>query len=63
MVKKWRDKKNLFGQEEKLEDRKLSLYKFNIISLLNKKITHYIFIKKIVYDQMEILFIYLFIYF
>ena len=31
------EKKNLFGWEEKLEGRKLNLYKFNIISLLNKK--------------------------
>ena len=31
------EKKNLFGWEEKLESRKLNLYKFNIISLLNKK--------------------------
>ena len=41
------EKKNLFGWEEKLEGRKLNLYKFNIISLLNKKkVTRYIFIKK-----------------
>ena len=56
-IKGW---KKLFGWEEKLEDKKLSLYKFNIISLLNeKKVTDYIFIKKIVHDQMETLFIYL----
>ena len=53
-------KKKLFSWEEKLEGRKLNLYKFNIISLLNeKKVTDYIFIKKIVHDQMETLFIYL----
>ena len=39
-MEKWRDKKkNLFGWEKKLDDRKGRLYKFTLMPLLNKKKT------------------------